>query len=569
MGYEFNRYLRHDELVAWLDGLAAEHPDLVSVEQYGSSYEGRALLLATVTDASTGSHDTKPGHWVDAAIHAVELTATVAACRLVQRLVEGFRADDERYVRALRSRTFYVVPRVNPDGAEWALADRPRYRRSSTRPWPRADGYQQPGLVCEDVDGDGRILQMRVADPDGPWMPHADEPRLLVQVPAAGVPDGVPRYRVYDEGSIADFDGFTIPTPPPPEALDLNRNYPAGWSTTVRGSGPHPLSEPEIDALVRAIVARPNVCGFNAFHTSGGVLLRPSSSHADSALPRRDVWVWEQLAAEGTRITGYPSHSVFEDFQWDRTDPMSGASDDWAYEHLGVFGWTTEFWDAVRAATGTPHSTSFWYTGPTADEALAVLRWLDEQPGDDRTAGFVDWYPFDHPQLGPVELGGWNDLHSWVNPPPHLLADEVEPHADFAVVQALAAPCLEIRHLGATLLGEGTWRVEVGVANSGWLPTNVSDRAHRDGRVGPVGIEIGGSGVEVDGPVRREVGQLAGASADRLPGVPSGPPPRALGSWVVRAPAGTVVDVKADHDRAGRAVGRIVLASDERQERPA
>ena len=37
------------------------------------------------------------------------------------------------------------------------------------------------------------------------------------------------------------------------------------------GSGDHPLSEPEIDALVRAIVARPNICGYNAFHTSGGV----------------------------------------------------------------------------------------------------------------------------------------------------------------------------------------------------------------------------------------------------------------------------------------------------------
>ena len=38
------------------------------------------------------------------------------------------------------------------------------------------------------------------------------------------------------------------------------------------GSGDHPLSEPEVDSLVRAIVARPNICGYNAFHTSGGVL---------------------------------------------------------------------------------------------------------------------------------------------------------------------------------------------------------------------------------------------------------------------------------------------------------
>ena len=136
-GYDFDRHLRYDELVAWLDVLAGDHADLVSIDRYGTSHEGRPLVLATVTDSSTGGHDTKPAHWVDASIHAVELTATVAACRLLHRLVEGFRAGDERYVRALRTRTFYVVPRVNPDGAEWALADRPRFRRSSTRPWPR------------------------------------------------------------------------------------------------------------------------------------------------------------------------------------------------------------------------------------------------------------------------------------------------------------------------------------------------------------------------------------------------------------------------------------------------
>ena len=49
----------------------------------------------------------------------------------------------------------------------------------------------------------------------------------------------------------------------------------------MAGSGDHPLSEPEIDAVVRAITARPNICGFNAYHTYGGVLLRPSSTKAD------------------------------------------------------------------------------------------------------------------------------------------------------------------------------------------------------------------------------------------------------------------------------------------------
>ena len=292
------------------------------------------------------------------------------------------RRRDDRARCCARGRSTWCRA-VNPDGAEWVLADRPRFRRSSVRPWPFADAHRWPGLHEEDVDGDGRILQMRFPDPDGPWILHPDDERLLVPVPLTGVGNDVVRYRVLDEGTIEDFDGFDIPSAPAPEGLDLNRNFPAGWGTSVPGSGDHPLSEPEIDALVRAIIARPNICGFNAFHTSGGVILRPSSTQPDSKLPPGDVWTWKQFAEIGTAATGYPSYSVYEDFTWDPTETMSGASDDWAYEHLGIFGWTTEFWDIVHAATGEKQSTHFWYTGPTDGERLAVLRWLDEHSTDE------------------------------------------------------------------------------------------------------------------------------------------------------------------------------------------
>jgi hypothetical protein len=550
--YDFDRFLRYDELVAWLDELVDAHPDLVRIETYGQSHQGRDLLLVTVTDPSTGSHDTKPAHWIDANIHSVELTASVAACRVLQYLVDGFEAGDEQVVRAVRTRTFYIVPRVNPDGAEWALAESPHFRRSSVRNWPLADGRRWPGHESEDVDGDGRVLQMRIADEDGQWMPHPDDGRLLIPIPLEGPPAGTSRYRLFGEGTIEDFDGFTAGKPRPPQGLDMNRNYPADWGTTVPGAGDHPLSEPEIDALVRAIVARPNICGFNAFHTSGGVLLRPSSTSPDSKLAPNDVWVWNELAKRGTELTGYPAHSVYEDFTWDSTETMSGASDDWAYEHLGVYAWTTEFWDIVHAATGEKISTKGWYVGPTDDQALAVLHWLDAQPGGPETAGFVDWYAFDHPQLGPVELGGWNDLYSWVNPPQHLLRDEVDGHGAFAVVQALAAPCLEIRHTAIEPLGPDTWRVDVGVANTGWLPTHVTDKAKKNSIVAPIVVELSGDNIEViGGSSRQQLGQLDGAMSARFNQGDGGSPERAMASWTIRCPAGTELTATATHQRAG------------------
>ena len=45
--------------------LVRDHSDLVDLEVYGKSAEGRDLLLVTVTDKSAGAHSDKPAHWVD------------------------------------------------------------------------------------------------------------------------------------------------------------------------------------------------------------------------------------------------------------------------------------------------------------------------------------------------------------------------------------------------------------------------------------------------------------------------------------------------------------------------
>jgi hypothetical protein len=240
---------------------------------------------------------------------------------------------------------------------------------------------------------------------------------------------------------------------------------------------------------------------------------------------------------------------------------MSGAGDDWAYEHLGVFGWTTEFWDVVQRATGTKQSTHFWYIGPTDAEALAVLRWCDANHPD----GYVAWYEFDHPQLGRIELGGWNELTTWTNPPEHLLPAEVAGHADFAVHQALCSPRLELVHTSVTRLGDtadgATWRVEAGVANTGWLATDVSQLARKQRLVKPITAELTGDGVAVvGGPARLQLGQLEGRAALRFRNGSDGTPDRVLASWVVSARPGTLAEIVAKSDRTGRISAQVVLA---------
>ena len=249
--------------------------------------------------------------------------------------------------QALDTRTFYIVPRVNPDGADAGLADG-RFRRSSVRPYPHDE--PQDGLHREDVDGDGRLLMMRLRDPNGSWKPHPDDARLLI----ARQPDDFDGefYRVYPEGSIQNWDGVTVTIAPVLEGLDLNRNWPADWAPEGEqlGAGPYPTSEPEVRALVEAIVERKNITSYIGYHTFSGVHLRPYSGRSDEDFPTTDLRAFKLMGEEATRLTGYPAISIFHDFKYDPKIVIKGGDIDWVYDFLGVFAWVTEFWSPQRQA---------------------------------------------------------------------------------------------------------------------------------------------------------------------------------------------------------------------------
>ena len=213
----FDRFYRYEELTALVKAYEAEFPHLVQVVSIGKSYEGRDIWLVKITDFGTGPDEEKPALWVDGNIHATEVTPSTACLYFLDYLVRGYGSDPD-VSRALRSRAFYIVPRVNPDGAEWALADKPKFIRSSTRPYPYAE---EPvgGLVTEDIDGDGRILTMRIPDPNGAWKVSAADPRLMVRREPEEA--GAQYYRLLPEGHIENYDGVLIKLRPERENLSL------------------------------------------------------------------------------------------------------------------------------------------------------------------------------------------------------------------------------------------------------------------------------------------------------------------------------------------------------------
>lgn len=557
----FNRYYRYQDLTALLESYAAEYPALVQLSSIGKSYEGRDIWLVTVTNRETGPADEKPAFWCDGNIHASEVSASTAVLRLLETLVNNAGPEAPgAWHPILDSRAFYLVPRLNPDGAEWALESPPRIIRSSTRPYPY-DEEDPYGLERQDIDGDGRILNMRIKDPNGPWKISEEEPRLMKRREPAEV--GGTYYRTMPEGIFHNFDGLTMRGRKVKEGLDMNRNFPSAWRPEYEqhGAGPFPTSEPEIYASVKAISDRPNICGAITFHTYSGVHLRPPSRMPDDDIPAEDLWAFKTLGAKGEEITGYPAISNYHEFRYHPKEVITGVFDDWMYEHRGVYSWTTEIWSPQRQAGITDYKYIDWFREHPHDQDIQMLKWSDEKLGG---KGYVDWFEFDHPQLGKIEIGGWDSQYAFRNPPLDFLEAEVKPLGDWAIWQASCSPKLEFRELRTEPVGDNHMRIRFVVQNTGWLPTNVTkiavDRKLCRGVVGEIfrdGQSFEGKGEEepgwlISGRLRQEAGQLKGWSHVTSGGFGWGMDSTedvAVFEWVVER--GSTYELIAKHERAG------------------
>jgi murein tripeptide amidase MpaA len=556
----FDQFYRHPELTRLLQDYAAAVPRLVELRSIGRSHEGRDIWLLVITNTATGVDTDKPAFWVDGNIHAAELTASTACLYWLHQLVSGYEAGDAQARQLLDTRVVYMVPRLNPDGAELALADRPRHIRSSTRPYP----YDEPvveGLTVEDVDGDGRILTMRIPDPHGTWKKHSQDPRLMVAREPGEF--GGEYYRVIPEGTLTNFDGFKISVNPDKEGLDLNRNFPSWWRQEFEqtGAGPYPASEPEVRAMVHFCTRHPNIGAAVSFHTHSGVILRPMGTQSDDDMTQEDLWMYKRLSERGAKLTGYPAISIWHDFKYHPKQIITGTQD-WLYEHLGSLFWTVEIWAPNKEAGITDYKWIEWYRDHPVEDDLKLLKWSDEQCGG---RAHVDWYPFRHPQLGMVEFGGWDRMNYWRNPPPHLREREAARFPAWLMQMALSLPLLEVLRAEVRALGEDTWRIRFAVANAGYLPSYVTHRARERktvrGTVFNIHLPPGCS--LVTGKEREITNHLEGHAPKNslqafLPNRDiTGD--RAVAEWVVRGPRGTAIALSATADRAGTVRTQISL----------
>jgi len=555
----FDHYLTYSQLTELIQDLAAAYPEFMRVHAIGSSHRGRTIWLLEISNWGTGDGTTKPGYYIDANIHAEEICGTSVAVYTAWTLLSQY-GRDPLVTRLLDEQVFYIVPRVNPDGAE-IVQTLPFYEWIGNGRYLPGEEQAGAGLHYADINGDGLIVDMRIRDDAGEWKASEQDPRLML--PRAPDETGGIYYRIVPEGTLVAWDGGDFVVPRPQDG-NLNRNYPSNWvpESQQYGSGEYPLSEPEVAAVVRWILDHPNIAGMQCYHSHSGVILRPWLTFPDTHFLGTDKLLYQTIGEMGVAETGYPLISVYEDFTPDKSLKRFGSSIDWSFGALGIPTFSTELWDVFTAA-GIHRDDFYPLRNFPESDWLKLLHWQDEALQGD---GFMPWTPFEHPQLGPVEIGGWKRMYTFRNPPPaRYLKEMAEINCRFTLRHAACAPCLALRNCSARAVGEGLWQVTAVVENTGFLPTNLSAQAVAMREAKPVSVSLSGPAEMVleQGSASMTIGHLAGRlqRSSAYSRFYDWPLAAQAVQWIVRLPKGTpaALTVQATTPKAGRVAAQIVI----------
>ena len=126
----------------------------------------------------TGAKDQKPAIAVVGGVEGYHVLSVELALQFAEKLV------DEN-AKALESTTFYVFPNLSPD-AYAQYHDALKYERRGNAV---AIDHDRDGIAGDngyrDLNGDGLITWMRIADPMGDWTTSKEDARVLVKADRA------------------------------------------------------------------------------------------------------------------------------------------------------------------------------------------------------------------------------------------------------------------------------------------------------------------------------------------------------------------------------------------------
>ena len=229
-----------------------------------------------------------------------------------------------------------------------------------------------------------------------------------------------------------------------------------------------------------------------------------------------------------------------------------GAFFEYGYYQYGVPSFSTPGWglteNAVQDTSATEEKTESEDIGNkisinkkdqeekkkiTLDTKL--LEWMKSKDID----GFVDWTPYNHPEHGEVEIGGFKP-YMVTNPPVDTIARLGVSHAEFVMYLTTLFPRVRIAKTEVSDHGGGIFRIKTQVENAGYLPTALGQGV-RSRSVKPTMVQL-----HVD-----PKSIISGNNKTSFFQALNGSGNRQEFEWLIQAEPGTVIELRVVSQKGG------------------
>ncbi len=433
-----------------LKSLAVQHPGYAKHEVLGITPDGNSISVLTI---GTGIVAEKPAIAVVGGIEGPHLFGTSLAVDFAEKVL-GMTGNNQ-ISGLLDSVCFYVIPSINPDAAQSYFASLRYERRGNGSP----TDLDRDGRVAEDgyedLNSDGLITMMRVADPIGKWMPHPADNRIMVEARPAHGETG--SYIYLTEG--IDNDDDKSFNEDGEEGVIINRNFPFKFPFFTTGSGEHAMSETETRTIADFLYDAKNVFAVVSFGPANNLSDPLSYNEGEANARIHTSWKKDDIT-----INEQVSH-LYKKHLGDMPPTEQAGSDgdffQWAYFHYGRFSFSTPGWSF-------PDTTKADKDAPISKE-LKFLQWAENNQIENV---FVPWTTIEHPDFPgkKVEVGGLAPF-VMTNPPATLHDTLTDIHTNFLLDLARMRPRIEIRNVKTEQLGRNLYRITADIVNMGDIPT--------------------------------------------------------------------------------------------------
>jgi hypothetical protein len=148
---------------------------------------------------------------------------------------------------------------------------------------------------------------------------------------------------------------------------------------------------------------------------------------------------------------------------------------------------------------------------PKPSDDAKRLAWMDAHPPAAGAPGWSAWTSFQHPELGAVEIGGFQP-YALVEPPQSQRAEIADRTLDLLIALGGMVPRAALVDVAAEQLGAGTWRVKASLENKSLLPLQ-SALGRRTGavRAARVHLEPGPNAKMIAGARETPVAEIPGS----------------------------------------------------------